>query len=152
MKPIKNILGKIQIAFPYFYTIIICLIYLADVFPLPSTDKLLSIIFVACIVLMLITQFYFQFKYVNQIFGTIILFCSIMVALAVYSDIVNMTTTWTWTIKRILIISFVMTNFYAAISLLMNNEQSKLQWQQWKSIWKVIRKRLLLLARVAPRL
>ena len=154
MKPKGNILEKVKYSFPYFYVITICLIYLVFEFPHRYPDNMLSVIFVTSIIMIFITQFFFQFKYVNQVLGVIILFCSIMVALAVYSDVVNMTTTWTWTIKRVLIVSFVVTNFYAAFRLLINREQTKLPWQQQKqeSAWKTIRKFLLSFAKVDPKL
>jgi len=92
-------------------------------------------------------------RMIFSILGVIILFCSLWISLALYSDIVN-TTTWKWTLERLVIAGFVITNFYGGLSLLRKREQVKLQRQHRKKelAWKTIRKFLLSFAKVDPKL
>jgi len=162
MKSLKNILEKVRDALPYFYFMTYGLILLLNQFIPVMRGNIWTSTFIFCITLVFLLQFIYRFKYLDLVLGILTLCGSVWMLIAAYSDFLNISP-WTLNdIKVFIIVCFIIINFYASISLLTKKRQvnqpadnisTGLAVQHKKeSVWKAIRKNLLFLARVDPKL
>jgi len=122
MKPFKKIPGKLSGAFPYIYFSLVALLIFSE--HLNATGTFGSELLLLAIASVFIIQLTYQFKYVNTALGFFTLFWSCWMVLAFYSDAIK-TETWTWTVERCVILTFLIFNFISSISILTRQQEKK---------------------------
>ena len=117
---------KIKDAFPYFYFSAYFLILLLNQFYPLAKGTGWNVILVSFLAMIFILQFIYRLKYLDAILGGLTLIGSVWMLLAAYSDLLYKSS---WTLNEIglLVIVFVILNFYSAINLLMKGKHGNAQ-------------------------